>query len=147
MHFFLVGIFLQVSNEIIFASFSFNLSSSSACFFRMVYNSENCAQTKCTFSLFTCVQKRSNYQLNQFPTPFFLKTFQKEITRIQTSFFAFVRASSSDDIGIALDDSDAYRFTTDILSITDDVLPHSPNTVSSFFRMNDGGAPKSGPIL
>lgn len=64
-----------------------------------------------------------------------------------TSFFAFVRTSSSDDTGIALDDSDAYRFTTDILSITDDVLQHSPNTVSSFFRMNDGGAPKSGPKL
>lgn len=73
----------------------------------------------------------------------FVKGKSKKIT----SFFAFVRASSSDDTGIALDDSDEYRFTTDILSITDEVLPHSPNIVSSFFRMNDGGAPKSGPKL
>lgn len=62
-----------------------------------------------------------------------------------TSFLVFIRASSSDDTGIALEDSDAYRFTTDMLSITDDILPHSPKTVSSFFRVNEGGAPNSGP--
>lgn len=64
---------------------------------------------------------------------------------MSTSLLAFIRASSSDDTGMALEESDAYRFTTNMLSITDEVLPHSPKTVSSFFRVNEGGAPNSGP--
>lgn len=62
-----------------------------------------------------------------------------------TSFLAFESASSSLNMGIALDDSEAYRFTMATLSIKDDVFPDSLNTVRSFFRISAGGKPKPGP--
>jgi len=58
----------------------------------------------------------------------------------------FESASSSDVTGIALEDSEANRFTIDMSSIIEEVLPDSPKMERSFFRVKDGGAPKPGPI-
>jgi len=55
-------------------------------------------------------------------------------------------ASSSDVTGIALEDSEANRFTIDMSSIIEEVLPDSPKMERSFFRVKDGGAPKPGPV-
>lgn len=63
-----------------------------------------------------------------------------------TSLMVFVSASSSEETGIECDDSEAYRFTIIILSIKDEAFPESPKTVRNFFRKNDGGRPKSGPV-
>lgn len=63
-----------------------------------------------------------------------------------TSFLAFRSASSSEDTGIAFDNSDAYRFTIEKLSIKDEVFPESLNTVDNFFRVSvEEGKPKLGP--
>lgn len=58
---------------------------------------------------------------------------------------ALERASSSDDTGIAWDNSPAYRFTMDTSSMKEDIFPKSFKTERSFLRVNDGGEPKSGP--
>jgi hypothetical protein len=58
----------------------------------------------------------------------------------------FARASSSDVTGIALEDSEANRFTIDISSTIEEVLPDSLKIERSFFRIKDGGAPKPGPV-
>ena len=62
-----------------------------------------------------------------------------------TSFFALERASSSEVTGNACDDSEEYRFTVETSSMKEDVFPFSPSIVSSFFLINDGGEPNSGP--
>lgn len=56
------------------------------------------------------------------------------------------RASSSEATGMECDNSEAYRFTIDMLSIKDETLLESSKTVKNFFRINDGGRPKSGPV-
>lgn len=58
----------------------------------------------------------------------------------------FESASSSDVTGIALEDSEANRFTIDMSSIIEEVLPDSPKMERSFFRVKDGAAPKLGPV-
>lgn len=58
----------------------------------------------------------------------------------------FASASSSEVTGIEFDDSEAYRFTMDISSIKEEVLPDSLNMERSFFLIKDGGEPKSGPV-
>jgi len=63
-----------------------------------------------------------------------------------TSFLVFASASSSEITGIALEDSEAYRFTMDISSINDEVLPDSLRIERNFFFVKDGGEPKSGPV-
>lgn len=79
------------------------------------------------------------------PHPTEKKWRKKESGNNFTSFLAFERASSSEQTGIAWEESDAYRLTMDILSIKEEPFLDSPKTVRSFFRVNDGGAPKSGP--
>lgn len=59
---------------------------------------------------------------------------------------ALESASSSEFTGNAWDDAEAYRFTMETSSMTEESLPHSLKTVRSFVRINDGGEPKSGPI-
>jgi len=66
-------------------------------------------------------------------------------SEVFTSFTAFESASSSDETGIAFDDSEAYRFTMLILSIIEVVFPLSFKTARSFFLITSGGEPKSGP--
>ncbi|KAL6492924.1 hypothetical protein OROGR_032683 [Orobanche gracilis] len=69
-----------------------------------------------------------------------------EVTLSITSFLAFKRASSSEETGIALDDSETYRFTMVTLSIKDDTFPDSLSNVNSFFLVNvEEGTPKPGP--
>lgn len=63
-----------------------------------------------------------------------------------TSLLVFASASSSDVTGIELDDSEANRFTTDISSIKEEVLPDSLKMERNFFFIKDGGEPKSGPV-
>lgn len=63
-----------------------------------------------------------------------------------TSFLVFASASSSEITGIALEDSEAYRFTMDMSSINDEVLPDSLRIERNFFLVKDGGEPKSGPV-
>lgn len=58
----------------------------------------------------------------------------------------FASASSSDITGIALEDSEANRFTMDMSSIIEEFLPDSLKMERSFLRIKDGGAPKSGPV-
>lgn len=68
-----------------------------------------------------------------------------QLTKSITSFLAFERASSSEDTGNAWDDSEAYRLTMETSSMMEDTFPESLKTVRSFFLINDGGDPKSGP--
>lgn len=65
--------------------------------------------------------------------------------RFFTSFMAFESASSSEETGTELDDSEAYLFTMLILSTIQVVLQLSFKMSRSFFLIISGGEPKSGP--
>lgn len=75
----------------------------------------------------------------------YINTVEYYIAVTPTSFLAFDNASSSENTGSAWHDPEAKRFTIETSSIKEQVLPLSLRTVSSFFLMNDGGEPKSGP--
>lgn len=70
----------------------------------------------------------------------------KSIQNVKTtSFLDLERTSSSEDTGKAWHDPEAYLFTKETSSMKEETLPHSLRIVSSFFLINGGGEPNSGP--